>query len=83
MGIATSYIRKVNLILKKNRSVLESLNPNYKSTIHKKELIKGGFNFNFHTSMRATKTGKTFFFCYDHGYSILENGKILLVKKKE
>lgn len=79
---STNYMRKINRILKRNHSILESLNPDGKTTTFKYTLEKQGLNFNYYTNIYTTKTGRNYFFVYDHGYSRLENNKYVLVKKE-
>lgn len=76
-------MRKINRILKKNHGILETLNPEEKTTTFKSTLEKQGFNFNYYTNIYTTKTERVYYFVYDQGYSELENKKFLLVKKDE
>lgn len=80
---STNFMRKINRILKKNHAILEELNPEEKTTTFKSKLVKAGFNFNYYTNTYTTKTGRIYYFCYDQGYSELENNKFMLVKKEE
>ncbi len=82
-GAATNFMRKINRILKNNRSILDELNVEGKTTIFKTTLEKHGFNFNYFTHIYTTQNGKTYFFCYEQGYLELENNKFLLVKKED
>jgi predicted nucleic acid-binding Zn ribbon protein len=82
MGYSNDYIRKVNGILRKNRKILEELNPNGKSKIHIQQLKKKGFDFEFHTNIYTTKSGHIYHFCYEHGYLHLENDFLALVKRE-
>ena len=61
----------------------KDLNPEEKSTTIKSVLEKKGFNFNYHTSMYTTKTGRVYYFCYDQGYCEVESNKYILVKNEE
>lgn len=79
VGYNNSLVRKTNSILRKNRLILKELNPTGKTKIHKNQLTKRGFNFNYHTSLYTTKANKTYFFCYEHGYLELENNFYALV----
>ena len=79
----SNYMRKVNRILSKNRLILEGLNPNKTTKVSRKKLTTEGFNFDFYTNIYQTKNGKTYFFCYDHGYLDLGNDWFALVVKKE
>lgn len=58
-----------------------SLNPNGKVKTHQEKLLKEGFDFNFFTNVYTTKDQREYRFCYEHGYLILENGFVLLVKR--
>lgn len=78
-----NYVRNVHSILRKNRRILEALNPSGKEKTHKNKLSEKGFDFNYHTSSYTTKAGATYQFCYDYGYLLLENDYVLLVKKKD
>ena len=50
---------------------------------NKDKLQRLGFHFKYLTHLYTTKTGKTYFYCYDYGYLPLENDWFLIVKKKE
>jgi predicted nucleic acid-binding Zn ribbon protein len=80
---STNYIRKINRILKKNYSILKELNYNDKTTTYKNTMVKLGFNFNYFTHIYKTRNGRIYYFCYDQGFSALENNKFLLVKKED
>jgi len=80
---ANNFMRKVNRILSKNRLILAELNPNETTKVSRKKLSTEGFNFDFYTNIYTTKNGKTYFFCYDHGYLDLGNEWYALVVKKE
>ncbi len=80
-GYSTSYVREINTILRKNRKILIELNPRGKSKIHKNQLVKKGFDFDFFTNVYKTKTGNTYYFCYEQGYLILENNYLALVSR--
>ena len=74
-------IRKVNSILRKNRKILKTLNPEGKSKITKSKLEKSGFNFNYITNIYETKNGKEYKFCYDMGYVNIGDDWFMLVAK--
>jgi predicted nucleic acid-binding Zn ribbon protein len=81
-GYSTSLVREVNGILRKNRKILEELNPNGKSKTHRNQLVKKGFDFKYHTNIYTTKTGNTYFFCYEQGYLPLEQDFYALVTRE-
>lgn len=82
MSETNNMIRQINRILKKNQLILSVLNPAGKTTVNQSDLIRNGFNFNYFTNVSATRNGRVFHFCYDHGYSMVEGEKVLLVQKE-
>ena len=80
---SNNYVRQINATLRKNRRILEELNPNGKSKTNKNTLIHKGFNFDYYTNTYSTKAGKTYYFCYEYGYLPLEDNYFALVKKQE
>ncbi len=84
-GVHSSYVRNINNTLLKNRRILEDILPNAEETAkaNKDKLQRLGFHFKYFTHLYTTKTGKTYFYCYDYGYLPLENDWYLIVKRKE
>jgi hypothetical protein len=78
-----NYVRNINFILRKNRRILATLNPQGKARVSKQQLTDKGFNFTYHTNIYTTKTGNEYIFCYDHGYIHTENDYYTLVEKKD
>lgn len=76
-------MRNVNNILKKNRLILEHLNPRGKTKLHRDKLSNKGFNFNFYTNTYTTKAGAVYYFCYEQGYLPLEENFYAIVKREE
>lgn len=79
----TKLIRNTNNTLRKNRRILEGLNPSGKTKTHRDILTSKGFNFNLLTSVYTTQTGKTYRYCYEQGYMELDNEFYLLVKNEK
>ncbi len=77
------YIRRINAILKRNRRILKSYNPDGKARIKVIKLQSKGFNFDFTTNIYKTTTGNLYYFCYEYGYLFLPPDDVLLVKRKE
>ena len=77
---STNFMRTVNNILRKNRRILEELNPNGKTSVHRDKLSEKGFNFSYFTSIYTTKKGQVYYFCYEQGYLAIENNFYILVK---
>jgi hypothetical protein len=83
-GSHSSFVRNINNSLFKNRKILESiLHDEETAKASKEKLQRLGFNFKYLTHLYTTKTGKTYFYCYDYGYLPLEHDWYLIVKKKE
>jgi hypothetical protein len=80
---ANTYVRKVNGILRKNRKILSTLNPDGKKKVRAADLDKEGFDFNYFTNIYTTKSGKVYHFCYDQGYISTGNDWFVLVTKHE
>ena len=79
----TKLMRNINNILRKNRRILEEMNPNKKNKFSKEALLYKGFNFSYFTNIYKTKTGKTYYFCYDQGYLFLDNEFVTLIVRKD
>jgi hypothetical protein len=80
---ATNYVRRINSILRKNRRILEKLNPNGKCTVDAIRLAEEGFNFHYFTNIYKTQKGSVYYFCYEQGYSKIDNDQCVLVWKQD
>lgn len=78
-----NLVRNINNILKKNRRVLEELNPSGKTKTTRDKMLGKGFNFDYFTSNYQTNAGALYIFCYEHGYLLLDEQEVLLVKNKK
>jgi hypothetical protein len=79
----SNYVRKINHLLNKNRKILESLNTDGKKKVHRDQLVKAGFEFNYFTNTYTTKAGDEYRFCYEQGYLPISDQFYLLVKRDE
>lgn len=79
----TNYVRNVNNILRRNRRIMEELNPQGKISVPKSKLSAKGFDFGFFTNTYKNKDGEMYYFCYEYGYLPIKNDYYLLVKRKE
>jgi len=82
---SNNLVRNINNALGKNRRILEGLLPEGEETAkaNKEKLQRLGFQFKYITHTYVTKTGKTYFYCYEYGYLPLENDWYLIVRRKE
>ncbi len=79
----TNHMRYVNNILRKNRRILEELNPQGKTSVHRDKLTDKGFHFDYFTSIYKNKKGDIYYYCYEYGYlSTGENFYLLVLNKK-
>ena len=80
----STYVRKINQVLRRNRRILEELLGNEgMSKQSKSTFINKGFQFHFHTHQYVNKKGNVYYFCYEYGFLTLEGDQYLIVKKKE
>ena len=77
---ATSLIRNINNTLRKNRRILLALLDKKKSKVSRDTLIAKGFNVSYFTHSFTTKKANQYFFCYDYGYLVLDEGYYFIVK---
>ncbi|MES2837929.1 MAG: hypothetical protein V4667_10425 [Bacteroidota bacterium] len=80
---STNYVRNINNILRKNRRILEDLNPGETAKVAKQKMLDAGYNFKYHTHQYTTKKGTIYFFCYEQGFLPIENDYYFLVKKQQ
>ncbi|MBA9079765.1 MULTISPECIES: hypothetical protein [Rufibacter] len=73
------FMRDINTKLKKNRDLLRLASPEGKTTLRRQVLELNGFDFGYFTHLYRTKQGNTYYFCYDYGYLLLPEEKMLIV----
>jgi len=72
-------ILDINKILRKNRRILQQVNPEGKTTIRTEYLSKMGFDFRYYTHTYVTKNKNEYRFCYEFGYFKIDNIKTLII----
>ena len=84
-GSVNNFVRNINNVLSKNRRILENILSGHEetATVNKDKLLRLGFQFNYLTNIYTTRSGKTYYYCYDHGYLPLDNDWYLVVRRKE
>lgn len=80
---SNNFVRNVNGILRKNRRILEELNPTGKTKVNFQKLKDKGFNFDYYTNTYKTKAGKVYYYCYEFGYLPIEDDFYFLVMKQD
>ncbi len=80
--INQTNVKKVNLILVKNRSILYELNTRFQdhSVITTFQLKLMGFDFAFFTHQTSDRRGRLLYYCYDLGYQQLAGNKVKIFK---
>jgi predicted nucleic acid-binding Zn ribbon protein len=79
---ANNYVQKVNRTLKKNHSILSSLNTSGKTKVSRSRLLHEGFDFNYFTGIYETQKGNMYKICYNEGYLPLSDETVLLIHWK-
>lgn len=77
---SNNVIRTINRILKRNYLILSSVFAEGKTTANRSILMNKGYRFEYFTYVQVKPDNKASYFCYDHGYSELENNKVIFVK---
>jgi len=72
-------MKEINNKLRHNRFVLYRYSPEGKTTLRREVLQLAGFDFRHFTHHYRTKSGNTYYFCYDYGYMLLPEDKVLIV----
>ncbi|MDX5438442.1 MAG: hypothetical protein LPK03_14660 [Pontibacter sp.] len=72
-------MKEINNKLRHNRQVLQRASPEGKTTLRREILQLAGFDFRHFTHLYRTKQGNTYHFCYDYGYLLLPDEKVLIV----
>lgn len=77
------YVREVNTVLRKNRRILDSLNPGGKIKVTASRLRDKGFDFRYHTSTAQVREGGVCYYCYDQGYVPIGRNYFLLLIRSQ
>lgn len=77
---STALVRNINNTLRRNRRILMAFYDRKKTKITREILLEKGFIFHYFTHIYTTKKGSTYYFCYDYGYLILDEGLYFIVK---
>lgn len=78
-----NLMRNINNILRKNRRILQEFANRKKLKVKRSTLIQKGFDFNYMTNTYTTQKGKTYIFCYDIGYMVLDDTTVGIFERKD
>lgn len=79
-----AFIKNLNKQLRQNRSALRTACPKGKATVRINFLEQLGMNFKFMTHTWKNQSGQVYYFCYDYGYTYVnEAGKVLIIQQQE
>lgn len=78
-----NYMRNVNNILRRNRSILFELNESDRELIEKEELTLRGFNFRFYTNSWRVNEKENYYFIYDFGFVEVSDNKVKIVNAEQ
>jgi len=76
-----NLVRNTNNRLRKNYKILREVCPDKMKKVSRSKLYGLGYDFNYMTSIYTTKAGKIYYYCYDMGYTVLEEELLLVVKR--
>src|SRR5690606_4617892 len=82
-GYQSSYVRKINAVLRRNRKILSDLNTSEGTEVTASELGRKGFDFEFFTTTYTTPKGEVYQYCYDHGFIEKKPDVFVLVKMED
>lgn len=77
-----NLVRNINNTLRKNRRILQELNREEKTRVHKDKMLEKGFNFKYFTGTFTSQKGNVYCFCYEQGYCKIDENYFLLVVNK-
>jgi predicted nucleic acid-binding Zn ribbon protein len=82
---ATSLIRNVNNILRKNRRILLGFmgGSDKPVVIEKDRLMLKGFRVEFFTGQFKNDHNEVYYYCYEYGYRLLDGDLCMVVKSKK
>lgn len=78
---SAAELRSVNAILRKNHSILTRLCTGHKVKLKKDELLRNGFDLNYHTHHQSTRNGDTYFCCYNYGFTKIDAERVLIIRQ--
>lgn len=77
---SNNTIKVVNLILKKNRDILERFVTNGNTSINRLSLLAAGFDLHYHTHTFYAEKGELYICCYEYGYQNLHTDEFLIIR---
>jgi len=79
---SNSYVKGINQALFKNRNILDALLPPSSPAVKtdRDKLLEKGFQFRFFTHQSSGGIGKTYVFCYDLGYQVINNDHCIIIR---
>jgi len=80
---SNKYVRHINTVLRRNRRILDSLNPGGRVKVAADLLRELGFDFRYHTSVSHVREGGACYYCYDQGYVRAEKDYYVLISKPD
>lgn len=81
--VRNNLVKDVNVILARNRKILEGFISAQILKTSKIRLEQKGFNFYYYTHVNTSESGMNYFFCYEYGYYSIERDCYALVKQED
>ncbi len=80
--VQNEIVQRINRTLRRNYSILRTLNSGGKTKIKRSRLLQNGFDFSFFTGTYQTQKGDVYNLIYDQGYLVLSEEYVLLIEWK-
>jgi len=78
-----AFMRGINQQIRRNRSALRTACPMGKATVRKEFLNSLGMDFKYLTHTWKGQAGQIYFFCYDYGYTpVQDTDKVLIIQQQ-
>lgn len=74
--------RKINRILHANKLILVGMYKDKQKKHHIQKFYAQGFQFEFHTHTKISKSGQTCYYCYDYGYLRIREDFYLIIHEE-
>jgi hypothetical protein len=76
------YMRDINNILRKNRRILAQALQQQTQLVRGISLLEEGFRFNYFTNEQHNEKGNVMRFCYEYGYSRVDEDTYILTVRE-
>lgn len=78
-----NLVRNITAAIKRNRRIMQHAlcNDPVRRIYKQSEIVDLGFDFDYHTHMKRTRTGNLIFYCFEYGYIKTKKDRIRLISQ--